>query len=634
MSRLETSRGVVEYFENGLHSELNEVKMVFNQMEAAVDQCSIDKKYFDIQKKEVSLDSDRLLNHIICQDFMNIMMHVNYVFVNVLHADNKCHVNDNLEIKRLEKNVVEKDVKPKVITPGMYKLDLVPLAPKVLNNRDAHIDYIKHSREHAETLREIVEHARALRPSDSDLDSACKIVQRIQDVLVYVRDTCPSLTKHSEKLVVVRPMNKNKKVRFTKPATSSSNTTKQVVQIVLWYLDSECSKHITGNRSQLINFVHKFLGLGHNLFSVGQFCDSDLEVAFRKHTCYIRDLEGVDLLKTGSRATQIKVLEGSLMFRLCSRLMRIQSINGRKYILVIVDDYSQFTWVKFLRSKDEVPEGCCDLLFHSKPIINPKMSQYELIHNKKPDLSYLHVFGALCYPNNDNEDLGKLKPKADRVMLITLKWIFKVKLDELGGVLKNKSWLVARGYRQEGGIDFEGSFTPVARLEAIRIFIAYAAYINMIIYQMDVKTAFLNGYIPDAFLLKQDRVSIKKLLCESLMVFIRHHDHFIKTAGDKRVITAGNDGCILLLLKIIIQEAEGITMNKVAMIDFRNKQVVTCFHGHVTAAGGIVFEMEDCSWLYGVYEETAGVINMGLMMVRLMFIDCGSDIDSCSDEDV
>ncbi|GJU86568.1 putative reverse transcriptase domain-containing protein [Tanacetum coccineum] len=83
-----------------------------------------------------------------------------------------------------------------------------------------------------------------------------------------------------------------------------------------------------------------------------------------------------------------------------------------------------------------------------------------------------------------------------------------------------------------------------------------------------------------------------------------------------------------------IQEAEGITMNKVAMINFRNKQVVTCFHGHVTAAGGIVFEIEDCSWLYGVYEETASVINMSLMMVRLMFIDCGSDIDSCSDEDV
>ncbi|GKC19690.1 hypothetical protein Tco_1021840, partial [Tanacetum coccineum] len=144
-------------------------------------------------------------------------------------------------------------------------------------------------------------------------------------------------------------------------------------------------------------------------------------------------------------------------------------------------------------------------------------------------------------------------------------------------------------------------------------------------------------YIPDSFLLKQDRVSIKKLLCESLMMFIRHHDHFIKIAGDKHVITAGNDGCILYghgYCYEQIQEVEGITMNKVAMIDFRNKQVVTYFPGHVTSASGIVFEIEDCSWLYGVYEETAGVINMGLMMVRLMFIDCRSDIDSCSDEDV
>ncbi|GJX05388.1 hypothetical protein Tco_0191304 [Tanacetum coccineum] len=64
----------------------------------------------------------------------------------------------------------------------------------------------------------------------------------------------------------------------------------QVVQIVLWYLDSGCSKHMTGNHSQLINFLGNIVisrvyyveGLGHNLFSVGQFCDEDLEVAFRK----------------------------------------------------------------------------------------------------------------------------------------------------------------------------------------------------------------------------------------------------------------------------------------------------------------------------------------------------------------
>ncbi|GJU85833.1 hypothetical protein Tco_1293379 [Tanacetum coccineum] len=89
-------------FENGLHNELNEVKTVFNQIEVAVEQCSVDKKYFDIQKKEVSLDNDRLLDHIICQDVMNIVMHVDSVLANVLPTDNKCLVHDNLEIERLE----------------------------------------------------------------------------------------------------------------------------------------------------------------------------------------------------------------------------------------------------------------------------------------------------------------------------------------------------------------------------------------------------------------------------------------------------------------------------------------------------------------------------------------------------
>ncbi|GKB63086.1 retrovirus-related pol polyprotein from transposon TNT 1-94 [Tanacetum coccineum] len=76
----------------------------------------------------------------------------------------------------------------------------------------------------------------------------------------------------------------------------------------------------------------------------------------------------------------------------------------------------------------------------------------------------------------------ELVPRPDKVMVITLKWIYKVKLDELGGILKNKARLVARGYRQEEGIDFEESFAPVARLDAIRIFLAYAAHMNMVVY--------------------------------------------------------------------------------------------------------------------------------------------------------
>ncbi|GJX10052.1 integrase, catalytic region, zinc finger, CCHC-type containing protein [Tanacetum coccineum] len=140
------------------------------------------------------------------------------------------------------------------------------------------------------------------------------------------------------KLVYSRKPRKNKN-------TESVSKTK-VVQIVLWYLDSGCSKHMTGDRSQLTNFISKFLGtvkfgndqvakimgygdyqignvtisrvyyvegLGHNLFSVGQFCDSNLEVAFRQHTCFIRNLEGVDLL-TGSRGDNLYTLSlGNMM---------------------------------------------------------------------------------------------------------------------------------------------------------------------------------------------------------------------------------------------------------------------------------------------------------------------------------
>nr|GEU90283.1 hypothetical protein [Tanacetum cinerariifolium] len=110
----------------------------------------------------------------------------------------------------------------------------------------------------------------------------------------------------------------------------------------------------------------------------------------------------------------------------------------------------------------------------------------------------LHEQALFCYYD---AFLTAIEPKtykdaltqSYKVMVITLKWIYKVKLDELGGILKNKARLVAHGYRQEDGIDFDESFAPVIRLEAKRIFLAFATHMNMVVYQMDVKTAFLNG---------------------------------------------------------------------------------------------------------------------------------------------
>ncbi|GJT14758.1 retrovirus-related pol polyprotein from transposon TNT 1-94 [Tanacetum coccineum] len=100
-------------------------------------------------------------------------------------------------------------------------------------------------------------------------------------------------------------------------------------------------------------------------------------------------------------------------------------------------------------------------------------------------------------------DVWELVPCPDKVLLIKLKWIYKVKTDEFGWVLKNNSRLVAQGFKQEEAIDFEESFAPVARIEAIHIFVENAAQINMTIYQMDVKKAFLNGELKEEVYVSQ-----------------------------------------------------------------------------------------------------------------------------------
>nr|GEU71172.1 retrovirus-related Pol polyprotein from transposon TNT 1-94 [Tanacetum cinerariifolium] len=165
--------------------------------------------------------------------------------------------------------------------------------------------------------------------------------------------------------------------------------------------------------------------------------------------------------------------------------MRIESINRKKYILVIVDHYSRFTWVKVLRSKDETSEFPLSVVSCA-----PTAAAVALIPVDTTDT-----------PSSTSVDQDA--PSANFVMLINIKWSFKVKRDEYGGVLKNKARLVAKGFRQEEGINFKKSFAPVARIEAIRIFIANAAHKNMPIYQMDVKTALLNGELREEVYVSQ-----------------------------------------------------------------------------------------------------------------------------------
>ncbi|GJS83193.1 integrase, catalytic region, zinc finger, CCHC-type containing protein [Tanacetum coccineum] len=310
----------------------------------------------------------------------------------------------------------------------------------------------------------LVEQAKAKQPLDSELDFAYKYATRIQELLVYVQDTCPNSITPSTKKVVVSPMNNVKKVRFSKPFTSSSNI-KQVVQIVLWYLDSRCSKHMTGNRSQLMNFVSKFLGtvrfrndqiarimgygdyqlgnviisrvyyvegLGHNLFSVGQFCDADLEVAFQKNTCFIRNLEGVDLL-SGSRDTNLYTISLDDMLKSSPICLLSKASKTKSWLWHRRLSHLNFGTLNKL-AKDGLARGIPRLKFQKDHLCSAcalgksKKSSHqpkaEDTNQEKLYLLHMDLCGpmrvasingksSLCYPTNDSDDLGKLNAKAD-----------------------------------------------------------------------------------------------------------------------------------------------------------------------------------------------------------------------------
>nr|GEV46014.1 hypothetical protein [Tanacetum cinerariifolium] len=390
-------------------------------------------------------------------------------------------------------------------------------------------------RDHILTLinmKEIVENARALSPLDSNLDYACKYGQRLQEVLVYVKDTCPCLIKPSEKLVAVTPVNKNKKVRL-----GNDQITK-----IMGYEDYQM-----GNVT--ISWVYYVDGLGHNLFFVSQFCDSDLEVTFRKHTCYIRDLEGVDLLK-GSRGSNLYMLsledmlssspicllskESKTKSWLWHRSEDLGKLKPKADIRIFVGyDPAKKAFRIYNKRTRVVPNP------PSKPYVPPKKNDWEILFQPmfdeflNPSPSVVSLVPAVAaqrhadptsllvstsidqdapstnltsqgsssneWPSHTSLDLlGKWTKNHPLVNVIkdlsrSIKVDLKVKNDELEGVLKNKAGLVAKGYRQEEGIDFEESFAPVARIKAIRIFITNATNKNMPIYHMDVETAFLNG---------------------------------------------------------------------------------------------------------------------------------------------
>ncbi|GJY61629.1 hypothetical protein Tco_0462286 [Tanacetum coccineum] len=129
---------------------------------------------------------------------------------------------DLRKLKR--KTLVDNVVMKHTIDPEMLKIDVEPITPKLLNKKTAHSAYIKHTQEEATVLRDLVEHVKLKYPLDHSLESACRHAKLIQELLTHISKTYPSVNNTDGKLVAVTPKNKDKRVRFTEPVTSSGYT--------------------------------------------------------------------------------------------------------------------------------------------------------------------------------------------------------------------------------------------------------------------------------------------------------------------------------------------------------------------------------------------------------------------------
>nr|GEY28929.1 retrovirus-related Pol polyprotein from transposon TNT 1-94 [Tanacetum cinerariifolium] len=237
-----------------------------------------------------------------------------------------------------------------------------------------------------------------------------------------------------------------------------------------------------------INRVYYVEGLNHNLFSVGQFCDADLKVAFRKSTCFVRHLQGNDLL-VGNRGSDLytnSFQESTSSTPLC---LMAKATPTQAWLRHRRLPHLNFDYINLLSKKD-IMIGLPKLKYIKDQLYADVPSQQELgllfgpLYDEFFNPGELHQFDRLQVWELVDKPFGK--------SIIRLKWLWKNKKDEDQTVIRNKARLVAKGYAQEKGIEFKESFAPVACLEAVWIFISYTTHKSFPIFQMDVKTAFFN----------------------------------------------------------------------------------------------------------------------------------------------
>nr|GEV38892.1 hypothetical protein [Tanacetum cinerariifolium] len=457
-------------FDNGLHSELNELKTVFNQMEAAIEQCSVDKKYFDIQKKELSLDNDRLLDHIIYQDVMNIVMHADSEEMDLETAQTTTTA--KLPILKQAQTTTNADGTSTTLIPGpvttkekvQKKNDVKARSMLLMALPNEHLMIFNQYKD-AKTLFSAIQTRfggnKAIKKTHKTL-----LKQMYENFSASSTESIDSIFNRLQKI--------NYKLNFSNMAfVSSPSSTNEVntaygvstanTQVSL--ASTQVSTANLGNMSYLSDFKEFNRGCvtfrggakGGNITDGSLFDSSSNNARNDEPQPYSnagkKDDDG-DLVVQGEGSThQLSPITHPPVLHQphnhqFHQLLREQPdrnmcINGKKYISVIVDDYSRFTWVKFLRSKDEVPKFVIKFLNMIQVRLNATVrnlgtdnitkfvnqtlkSYYEdvriphqtsmartpqqngVVERRNRTLVEAARNMALCYPTNDGEDLGSM----------------------------------------------------------------------------------------------------------------------------------------------------------------------------------------------------------------------------------
>ncbi|GKA07004.1 hypothetical protein Tco_0686228, partial [Tanacetum coccineum] len=216
--------------EDKIKKDLEEIETINIKLDHRVLKLIAENEYLKQTYKQLydSIKPTRIRSKEQCDDLIN-QVKLKSVEISDLNANlqEKVLVITALkdELRKLKgKDLADNVVCKHTIDPDLLKIDVEYLNPRLLNNRSIHSNYLKHTHEEAVILREIVEHRKSQNPLNESLDSACKYTKQIQKLLIIVGQTCPSINNSSEKLMDVTPKNKDKRVRFSEPVTSSGNT--------------------------------------------------------------------------------------------------------------------------------------------------------------------------------------------------------------------------------------------------------------------------------------------------------------------------------------------------------------------------------------------------------------------------